>query len=574
MDTEKYLLELRKKLFRSPNIYVSLGTVLIILIVYGLISRMPLQALFLLFIIPYFLLIAIDSISFRITGQYFPLERLFLLEEIVFIFVFIVYLIFSLIFLEKAFVAVLLSFSLSSFLRYMFLKPFLSLDEKKLAVLSLNYGFSITVAYVFTGNSFLYLIPFYFSLVMFYFSSRFFLFYLSREFKKEYGLDPVKYVGYFINYLSVQKPEDLISLNNFLKVMYSLKELPLQVLALKKKDGKIKGILVFPYVHPGPFGNVGCSNLPVRIAKKIEDITNNVLVFHTTSTHNENCSGDEDIDRIVDAIRHSLKVMKFHAEGSPVYRYSKKISARCQVLGDTLLISLIPDLYGFDDVSIEVGMKLMRKMKSSYIRNVVVIDAHNSFDIGYRTLRDIDQESIRGIKECIRQRSMNSIRTGFSRRNYSSASTGPMGIQTLVVSTDRTYAYVLIDGNNILPGLRKRIIDSIGDMVDDVEIYSTDNHIVNMNPKDLNPVGNRDDENKLIDEIRKSVEEAKGDLEDVETGTHTTRVMVRVGGRGYVEKVSEMVSKMVKRLRISIIIAILSFIISVMIFSLSSILIG
>ncbi|PMP75003.1 MAG: hypothetical protein C0180_02720, partial [Aciduliprofundum sp.] len=216
MDREKYFLELRNSLFKSPNVYISLGTVILILSIYEIFIRLPLEKFFLLFVIPYLLIIAMDAMSFRITDQYFPSERLFHLEEIVFIFVFIIYLIFSLLFSENIVVAVLLSISLSSFLRYLFLKPFLNVKEFALAIISMNYAFATTITYVFTGASLLYLIPFYASTVLFYFSSRFFIFYLSREFRKEYNLDPIKYVGYFINYLSTQKTEDMISLNNFL----------------------------------------------------------------------------------------------------------------------------------------------------------------------------------------------------------------------------------------------------------------------------------------------------------------------------------------------------------------------
>ena len=573
MDREKYFLDLRNSLFRSPNVYVSLGTVLLILAIYEIIVRIALQTYFLLFIIPYLLLIAIDSISFKITNQYFPPERLFLLEEIVFIFVFIVYLLFSLVFSQKIVVALLLSISLSSFLRYLFLKPFLNVGEKTLAILSMNYGIAITVTFIFSNNSLIYLIPFYISLIMFYFSSRFFIFYLSREFKREYDLDPVKYVGYFINYLSTQKPEEMLSLNNFLNVMYSVKELPLQVIALRKKNNDLKALLIFPYVHPGPFGEIGCSNLPLRIANDLEGLTKNVMVFHTSCTHDENCSGGEDFVKISEAIKKSIRVMKFYKEGGPVLRYSGKINARCQILGDTLVLSLIPVSDGFDDVSIDTGMKIMRKMKSSNIRNVVVIDSHNSFDPNYRILKEIDNDTIKGIKECFSKGYRGKIYAGISKIDYKSGSVGPMGIETLVIRTEGSYAYILIDGNNIKKGLREKILENIGDLVDDAEVYSTDNHIVNMDPKDLNPIGNKDDESILLKEIRKSVIDAINDLEEVETGTHTTKVMVKVGGKGYVERMSEIVNRMVKRLKVSIIIAILSFLISVLIFSVTFILI-
>ncbi|PMP74124.1 MAG: hypothetical protein C0180_04995 [Aciduliprofundum sp.] len=355
--------------------------------------------------------------------------------------------------------------------------------------------------------------------------------------------------------------------------MYSLKELPLQVIAFRRRGGGIKGLLVFPYVHPGPFGEVGCSNLPFRIARRIKD-TNNVMVFHTTSTHNENCSGEDDIEKIANAVSNSLKVMKFYDTGGPVHRYSGKISARCQVLGDTLILSLIPDVTGFDDVSIETGMKLMRKLKSSRIRNVVVIDSHNNFNIDYKILRDIDNDTMKGIRECIKDMSRNKLSVGFSRIEYGSGSTGPMGVQTLVIKTDKTYAYILVDGNNIKSGLREKVLESLKGMVDDAEIYSTDNHIVNINLKDLNPIGNKDDEERLMDAIKESLSRAMDDIEEVEIGTHTTKVLVKVGGKGYMEKVSEIVNKMVKRLKFSILIVIISFIISILIFSLSFLLIG
>ncbi|MEM0077746.1 MAG: DUF2070 family protein [Thermoplasmata archaeon] len=566
MDTEKYFLSLRNRLFRSPNIIVSLGTVLVILVIYEIFAHINIKDFILLFIGPYFLLIGLDALFFKITKQYFPWERLFLLEEIVFIFVFIVYLIFLIIFSEKFVVSLLLSLSLSTFLRYMFLKPFLNVNEKTLTIFSLNYVFSLTIMYIFTGYSLFYLIPFYISSILFYYSSRFFIYYLSREFRMEYNLDPVKYVGYFINYLSQRSTDDLLSLNNFLKVMYSVKELPIQVIALRKKNNELKGLLIFPYIHPGPFGEVGCSNLPYRIAKKLEPVSKNVMVFHTSSTHDENCSGEEDIEKIVKTIKESLNIMKFYDTGTDVSRYVDKINFRYQVLGDTLMLTLLPINNGFDDVSLEEGMKVMRKMKSSNIRNVVIIDAHNNFHINYRILKEIDQNSLKKIKENLKDMKRVKIAAGFSNHKYESGSVGPLGIQTLVLKTNRTYAYVLLDGNNVVLGLREKILKSLDGIVDDLEIYTTDNHIVNMDPKDLNPIGNKDDENILIENIRESLFEAIKDMEEVQIGTHTTRVLVKVGGKGYVEKVSEIVGRMVKRLRVSILIVILSFIFSILIF--------
>ncbi|HEU12766.1 MAG TPA: hypothetical protein ENO35_01595, partial [Euryarchaeota archaeon] len=65
MDREKYFLELRNSLFKSPNVYISLGTVILILSIYEIFIRLPLEKFFLLFVIPYLLIIAMDAMSFR-----------------------------------------------------------------------------------------------------------------------------------------------------------------------------------------------------------------------------------------------------------------------------------------------------------------------------------------------------------------------------------------------------------------------------------------------------------------------------------------------------------------------------
>ncbi len=569
MDAEKYFIDLRKRAFRSPNSLLSILVVAIILILYYFLIYPSLDFFLYFLLIPYILVILIDLITFKISKQDFPFRRITLLEEIVFIVNFIAFLILSLVFLTKPIIALLLGFSISSFLRYLFLKPFLKLKEIYIIIISLNYSFSIFISYLFSNSPMLYLIPFFISSILFALVSRYFLIYLSKEFRNEYGEDPVKYAGIIVNYFANQNTEELFSINNLLSKMYSVKEIPVMGMVIKNGKNKIKGIMVFPYVHPGPFGEVGCSNLPYKLKNKLSNISENILVFHTTSTNNENCGGDEDIEKIASLIKNSIPNLKFKNTCSENIRMENDVEFFAQKFGDSLLISLIPSKKGFDDVSLELGMKIRRKLLSSRTKDVFVIDAHNNFNKDYSVLRDLDTKILNEIKTKLLKLKENTAKCGFSNISYENDSLGPMGIQTFLVDNGKRIAYILLDGNNMQYGLREKIRNELKGYVDDLEIFTTDNHIVNLNPKDLNPVGSKGDIEDLIMKIKEGIDLAGKDLEECSFSAFTTKCLLKIAGKGYLEKVSEIIKKMLRRLRIAVILIILTFIFSFFIFLLT-----
>ncbi len=140
-EGEKYLFTLTRGLIKAPNIGISLGTVFGIMVIYEVLARMAIPTFLSVFIIPYAILIILDAGILRILKQYFPLVRLSLLNEIIFIITFILYLIISIFFTKNLVVAFLLAFSMSTFFRYFFYKSFLNINEKKLSLLAMFYVF-------------------------------------------------------------------------------------------------------------------------------------------------------------------------------------------------------------------------------------------------------------------------------------------------------------------------------------------------------------------------------------------------------------------------------------------------
>ena len=108
-----------------------------------------------------------------------------------------------------------------------------------------------------------------------------------------------------------------------------------------------------------------------------------------------------------------------------------------------------------------------------------------------------------------------------------------MGIQVLVVrcstesdvkDREKTNAYILLDGNNVMHGLREKIISAVSGLVDDSEVLTTDNHIVNTTMGGYNPVGLKFEHEAIITCIHKLVRSALMDCEPCQVGMNSMLV--------------------------------------------------
>jgi putative membrane protein len=113
-------------------------------------------------------------------------------------------------------------------------------------------------------------------------------------------------------------------------------------------------------------------------------------------------------------------------------------------------------------------------------------------------------------------------------------SMGPTGVQTLVVEVDgQTTAWILADGNNMEQGLRDRIRECAMDKVDEAEVLTTDNHIVNKRVGGFNPIGLEDDPRLLTRVCSESLDLALEDLREAEVAaTRVEAEDVLVWGKG------------------------------------------
>ncbi|MEM2130193.1 MAG: DUF2070 family protein, partial [Candidatus Bathyarchaeia archaeon] len=86
-------------------------------------------------------------------------------------------------------------------------------------------------------------------------------------------------------------------------------------------EGKtVKGKIVAPLVHPGPFREFGSSKLPTKLALKLKEAGINPLIFHTPTTHEKDLIFSKECDLIINSVLSSRIISK----GSGVTRSVSK----------------------------------------------------------------------------------------------------------------------------------------------------------------------------------------------------------------------------------------------------------
>jgi putative membrane protein len=343
-----------------------------------------------------------------------------------------------------------------------------------------------------------------------------------------------------------------ISLERYLYQIGVSRELSVDTLSFHSDAGGNLAAMIVPYIHPGPFRNVGSSGLPQVIREHLEaSLGCPVVVPHGISTHAADLTRSEDMMHIVNALV-SDKERRLSNLCSPMVRVEKGVAkATCQLFGDTALITLTLSPKSFDDLPEKLGLRISEASRELGV-STVIIDAHNSIvkEFGYddSEIEDLYLAAIEAIHRASMEPQMG-FSVGIWRVNPGDweprEGMGPDGIATLAIRLDdeRTYLYVVLDGNNLVSGLRERMIDAISHLgVDDVEILTTDTHVVNAigaSERGYHPIGERMDREKLIGYV---VEAARASISNIRRGYasyHRTYLSgIRVLGEGGLELLS------------------------------------
>ena len=340
------------------------------------------------------------------------------------------------------------------------------------------------------------------------------------------------------------------------------------VASFRRLDGSIKSLFISPCVHPGPLGDIGGSNMPTILADSFDAFT---MVAHGPSTHDFNPVSSDEIVKIEDAVRKALDKMEYSPKASEFARYSyKKANIGIQFFknGSIMLSTLAPS--GSDDIEYAVGLATMiESQRVLGTENNILVDCHNSFNAEKGGVLPGNPELfqlIDTIKLIEKKELEHEIQVGCHHTDLGGfdkhQGIGESGLKTMVIEVNgQRTAYVLFDSNNMELGYRETIFNAVQDLeIDAIEVMTTDTHTVNTLSAGYNPVGTVEKE-KIIDYVKLSIIEAINDLEPVEAGTNTERILgLKTFGPN---NSTELISTISSIVSVSKIIAPLTFIVAI-----------
>ena len=258
---------------------------------------------------------------------------------------------------------------------------------------------------------------------------------------------------------------------------------------------------------------------------------------------------ERELETVIDVAERTAETIEYHDVASPGRRWTV---GEAQVLGQAfgdglLLVATFSPAYT-DDVMFGVGAAAIAEATRGDVSEVMLVDAHNCND-GIEGVADLGHvtsgsrrayELVKAAREAgetleADARAPMHLGTAWDPTAWTpEEGIGELGVRVAVVEVaDTTTGYVLIDGNNMDPGLREAIVDRVA-TVDELEVMTTDNHAVTrVNPE--NQVGSSIDTDVLLELIDGLVEEAIADLEPVEAGMASADATVTVFGNDRTE---------------------------------------
>ena len=358
-------------------------------------------------------------------------------------------------------------------------------------------------------------------------------------------------------------------LEAFFERMGREEEVDIAILAFKGLGGNLKALVVVPEIHPGPYKDLGSSCLPGEIKEGLEGVLGcPVAVPHGLSGHELNLASKLERRRVVKRVLEDLNFSDFRGDATPFIRVEHgDAKVGCQIFGDLALLTLTLAPTTMEDLPRGLKNYIIGEARKRGLSTAIAIDSHNCINGPFdreRATRLFREACVKALEECLAQPRL-SLEVGaagvvppeFSVRD----GMGPGGIVAVVVRVGgQTTAYVTIDGNNMVVGLREKILAELKRIgVDDGEVLTTDTHVVGGRAtveRGYHPVGEAMDVELLLNYIRGVVEEAMRRMEPAEASYLVKRLRVKVMGEKQMENLcilSLQILGMAKKLAVTLI---------------------
>ncbi len=324
-----------------------------------------------------------------------------------------------------------------------------------------------------------------------------------------------------------------------------VEDIPIGLLKLGSEEDDEALVVIVPNVHPGPFLDIGSSNLPYHLASQIRMLREiDTVILHGACSHGQNMPKKDYIRELAEDISNDINSIRLGEDIFEPIRIDKKhLSFFIQRAGNNFLIIVSKHNSAFDDIDYGIGLFARELLR---IRNFdgLLVDAHNSIkdvtNAQLLTIRDNEALEIVDILRDIENlpwKKVDRFRYGFYRVNCDKIGIkdglGPLGISCLVYEMgSRKYSWIIIDANNLGEGLRDEIRDYVLSLgFDDAEVLTTDTHIVNaLGPESAYPLLSKEKAEEIKECVAQACKRAVERLKEGKLGFEIKEYSVRVLG--------------------------------------------
>jgi len=315
------------------------------------------------------------------------------------------------------------------------------------------------------------------------------------------------------------------------------------------ENGKMKGGVIIPSLHPGPFRNVGSSNLSYQISRKLEKLIGGVfLVFHGAATHRDDAPSSKEVVRLIRDLSRAVKKEKKFISRFPYPNQHRNLFNVTTFPTHNLSFSFISQLNSdAEDISHNVAEYLEEKIGT----NLTLIDLHNNIgaegkpitlgDTRVSVLEKIVPKTLNVQRARQVKVGMAKVRdTGITRKE----GMGPDGVSvTLIDYGDLCVVLLLYDANNMIPELREtleryvqRYLKENGGYRNVIPLVgTTDTHTVTAIGQGVtyHPLGNAVDHEKVLNATKRCLNKAISNLGKSKYAVNRIYTYVKVLGENY-----------------------------------------
>ena len=334
-------------------------------------------------------------------------------------------------------------------------------------------------------------------------------------------------------------------------------DIDIEVSLLKFDSSKPKAAIIVPLVHPGPFKNIGSSLLPSLLKLGFEkEFGCETCTPLGILGHELDLASQAQNQKIISQIIASANFQASAGLASPFVRISEgPASASCQIFGDTALLSFTLAPKTTEDLPQELG-RIVREQAANYgLKNCLVINAHNSLTDIVDTAEYLDELKSAASK-CLQKAAAQPTKpftvggaSVFPKEFSLKQGMGTGGITAIVVQVEnQKTAYITIDGNNMIPNLREKILLALSSAgFAESEVFTTDTHAVTgivTGKQGYNSVGKAMNHETLVRYILEAAKSAESKLETCKAGSLSLVVpQVRVIGEERLKSITTLVDK-------------------------------